>query len=93
MAQPGEAGQQPILMPSDAPPREPKRDAFGRSYATGRRKESVARVWIKPGKGEITVEGAAKDVFVELTPGLKVDTTGGVQRIPVIWNTSKPCGG
>ena len=45
------------------------------------------------GKGEITVEGAAKDVFVELTPGLKVDTTGGVQRIPVIWNTSKPCGG
>lgn len=45
------------------------------------------------GKGEITVEGAAKDVFVELTPGLKIDTTGGVQRIPVIWNTSKPCGG
>ena len=57
VAQPGEAGQQPILMPSDAPPREPKRDAFGRSYATGRRKESVARVWIKPGKGEITVNG------------------------------------
>lgn len=45
------------------------------------------------GKGEIVVEGAAKDVFFELTPGLKIDTTGGVQRIPVIWNTSKPCGG
>jgi len=36
---------------------EPKRDAFGRSYATGRRKNAIARVWIKPGKGEITVNG------------------------------------
>jgi small subunit ribosomal protein S9 len=43
--------------PSDAPKREPKRDEFGRSYATGRRKDAVARVWIKPGKGEITVNG------------------------------------
>ncbi len=42
----------------DAPPkREPKRDALGRSYATGRRKDAVARVWVKPGKGEITVNG------------------------------------
>ena len=40
-----------------APRREPKRDAFGRAYATGRRKDAVARVWIKPGKGEITVNG------------------------------------
>ncbi len=37
--------------------REPKRDAQGRSYATGRRKNAVARVWIKPGKGEISVNG------------------------------------
>jgi small subunit ribosomal protein S9 len=35
--------------------REPKRDRFGRAYATGRRKDAVARVWIKPGKGDITV--------------------------------------
>lgn len=41
----------------DRPKVEPKRDAWGRSYATGRRKESVARVWIKPGKGEILVNG------------------------------------
>jgi small subunit ribosomal protein S9 len=41
----------------DAPKREPKRDALGRSYATGRRKNAVARVWIKPGKGEIEVNG------------------------------------
>jgi len=35
--------------------REPKRDKQGRSYATGKRKNAVARVWIKPGKGKITV--------------------------------------
>ncbi len=45
------------LAPSDAPKREPKKDAQGRSYATGRRKNAIARVWIKPGKGEITVNG------------------------------------
>ena len=40
-----------------APKREPKRDAQGRSYATGRRKNAIARVWVKPGKGEIVVNG------------------------------------
>jgi small subunit ribosomal protein S9 len=40
-----------------APKRESKRDAQGRSYATGRRKDAVARVWIKPGKGEIIING------------------------------------
>jgi small subunit ribosomal protein S9 len=34
---------------------EPQRDAQGRSYATGKRKDAVARVWIKPGSGRITV--------------------------------------
>lgn len=38
-----------------APPREPKKDELGRSYATGKRKDAVARVWIKPGTGKITV--------------------------------------
>ena len=42
---------------------EPKRDALGRSYATGRRKNAVARVWIKPGKGEITVNGKRVGVY------------------------------
>ncbi|GAB5445933.1 30S ribosomal protein S9 [Gymnodinialimonas sp.] len=37
--------------------REPQRDALGRSYATGKRKDAVARVWIKPGSGKITVNG------------------------------------
>ena len=36
---------------------QPKLDKFGRSYATGRRKESVSRVWIKTGKGKILVNG------------------------------------
>ncbi len=35
--------------------REPKIDKFGRSYATGKRKTAVARVWIKPGAGRIIV--------------------------------------
>ena len=37
--------------------REPKRDALGRAYATGRRKNAIARVWVKPGKGEIEING------------------------------------
>jgi small subunit ribosomal protein S9 len=36
---------------------QPKKDALGRSYATGRRKNAVALVWIKPGRGEITING------------------------------------
>ena len=39
---------------------EPKIDAQGRSYATGKRKNAVARVWIKPGSGRVNVNG--KDV-------------------------------
>ena len=37
--------------------RLPKRDALGRSYATGKRKNAIARVWVKPGTGKITVNG------------------------------------
>ncbi len=42
---------------------EPKIDAQGRAYATGRRKESVARVWLKPGAGRITVNGREVDTY------------------------------
>ncbi len=38
-------------------PREPKLDAQGRAYGTGRRKDSIARVWIKPGTGKYSVNG------------------------------------
>ena len=40
-----------------APKYERKVDAQGRSYATGKRKDAIARVWIKPGSGKITVNG------------------------------------
>jgi small subunit ribosomal protein S9 len=40
-----------------------KRDAKGRVYATGRRKESVARVWLKPGAGRIDVNGRDQLVY------------------------------
>ena len=40
-----------------AAPVEPKIDSLGRSYATGRRKDSSARVWVKRGTGQITVNG------------------------------------
>ena len=42
---------------------EPKLDAQGRAYATGKRKDAVARVWIKPGRGRITVNGKEMDVY------------------------------
>lgn len=38
-------------------PREPKLDAQGRAYGTGRRKDSVARVWVKRGSGKFVVNG------------------------------------
>jgi small subunit ribosomal protein S9 len=37
--------------------RVPVRDALGRSYATGKRKDAVARVWVKPGHGKVVVNG------------------------------------
>ncbi|MFD1509767.1 30S ribosomal protein S9 [Lacimonas salitolerans] len=44
-------------------PREPVRDSLGRSYATGKRKDAVARVWIKPGSGKVTVNGKEMHVY------------------------------
>ncbi len=38
-------------------PAEPKLDKFGRAYATGKRKNAIARVWLKPGSGKIVVNG------------------------------------
>ncbi|MEL6571122.1 MAG: 30S ribosomal protein S9 [Pseudomonadota bacterium] len=43
--------------------REPVRDELGRSYATGKRKDAVARVWIKPGSGKVTVNGKEMKVY------------------------------
>jgi small subunit ribosomal protein S9 len=46
-----------------APLREKEVDAQGRSYATGRRKDAVARVWLEPGTGKITVNGRDQEVY------------------------------
>lgn len=46
-----------------APLREQELDAQGRAYATGRRKDAVARVWIKPGTGKIIVNGREQEVY------------------------------
>ncbi len=48
---------------SNAPLREQELDAQGRAYATGRRKDAVARVWLKPGTGKVTVNGRDQEVF------------------------------
>ena len=47
----------------EAPLPEPKIDAQGRSYATGKRKNAVARVWIKPGPGKIGVNGRDVETY------------------------------
>ena len=57
-------GQQPSVEAAlEAPIRTQKIDAQGRAYATGKRKDAVARVWIKPGSGAITVNERPVEVY------------------------------
>ena len=53
----------PAAPVSNAPLRAQEIDAQGRAYATGRRKDAVARVWLKPGSGKITVNGRDQEVY------------------------------
>ena len=46
-----------------APVHVQKLDSLGRAYATGKRKNAIARVWIKPGKGQATVNGKPLDTY------------------------------
>ena len=61
------AGDAPVSnsgpKPEPMPLREQIIDAQGRAYATGRRKDAVARVWLKPGTGKITINGRALEVY------------------------------
>src|SRR5690554_5628076 len=57
------ADLQDVVAAETAPLPEPKIDPQGRAYATGRRKESVARVWIKPGSGRMTVNGRDQESY------------------------------
>ena len=47
----------------EAPKHEQKLDSLGRAYATGKRKDAVARGWIKPGSGKITINDKPLDVY------------------------------
>ena len=47
----------------EAPKYVQKLDKQGRAYATGKRKNAVARVWIKPGKGKITINGRDQEIY------------------------------
>jgi small subunit ribosomal protein S9 len=52
-----------ISVPEEAPQHVRKVDKLGRAYATGKRKNAIARVWIKPGSGKITVNGREIAVY------------------------------
>lgn len=63
-AAPAEAGDAPVVPAAPtAPLRAREVDAQGRSYATGRRKDAVARVWLKPGSGKVIVNGRDQEVY------------------------------
>jgi len=51
------------LSSSSAAAVEPKLDKHGRAYATGKRKNAVARVWLKPGRGLMTINGRDQEVY------------------------------
>jgi len=55
------APQAPVREPM--PLREQQIDKQGRAYATGRRKDAIARVWLKPGSGKIIVNGREQEVY------------------------------
>jgi len=57
---PAEVAQPPV---EQAPLREQQIDKHGRAYATGRRKDAIARVWLKPGSGRILVNGREQEVY------------------------------
>src|SRR6201998_579400 len=46
-----------------APLREQQLDKYGRAYATGRRKDAIARVWLKPGSGKIVINGREQEIY------------------------------
>jgi len=58
---PSTGGDTPVVDP--LAPTEPKIDGQGRAYATGKRKDAVARVWIKPGSGKFTINNRTDDVY------------------------------
>jgi len=58
-----EAPAAPVVTQVETPLREQQLDKYGRAYATGRRKDAVARVWLKPGSGKIEVNGRDQSIY------------------------------
>ena len=54
---------EPVIQEAAANVGKPVIDEFGRTYATGKRKDAVARVWIKPGTGSFTINGRDGGVY------------------------------
>jgi len=63
VARPAPTPAAPAAMAAVPTDVQPKRDELGRSYATGKRKNAVARVWIKPGNGKIEINGRDSPVY------------------------------
>ena len=63
LGQVAEGVEAPAAVEAPVITREPVKDALGRSYATGKRKDAVARVWIKPGSGKVTVNGKEMNTY------------------------------
>jgi small subunit ribosomal protein S9 len=55
--------EEAVVAAEPAPLHEAVRDDLGRSYATGKRKDAVARVWIRPGSGKVTVNGREMEKY------------------------------
>jgi small subunit ribosomal protein S9 len=53
----------PVVIQAETPLREQQLDKYGRAYATGRRKDAVARVWLKPGSGKIEINGRDQSIY------------------------------
>jgi small subunit ribosomal protein S9 len=53
----------PVAPQIEAVLREQQLDKYGRAYATGRRKDAVARVWLKPGTGKIEINGRDQSIY------------------------------
>ena len=58
-----EGGAAQIAETAQVPLREQELDKEGRAYATGRRKDATARVWLKPGSGKVIINGKDQEVY------------------------------
>ena len=80
-----------IATAADVPLREQELDKEGRAYATGRRKDATARVWLKPGSGKVTVNGKEQEVYFGEIP-LMTENLGLPSKRSSYGECDDPCG-